>query len=133
MNNYKFIDIELYANLVQHVSSLLALSFAEIKKRYANYPHCVIDYFEEGSREKSIEIELKQEEIVISCLFDEKDKCKVAFLFPDKNELAEKPVILLKQSYHYDFFQNRWKISNYYVQLKKSDEFKTNYSFMFYT
>jgi len=56
MSNKNTTGSENYAGILHHASQLINYSFDEIKSKYADYPHCVIDYFEKNLSEKSIEI-----------------------------------------------------------------------------
>lgn len=119
MDNNKTTGVKDYAVILQRMSALLNLSFSEINKKHVNYPYCLINFFEEGRMDKTIEIRFDKEEITVTCGFDAKEKCKSVYLFPDENEIIEGFISYLKETFDYDYIKNRWKISGYYVALKE--------------
>lgn len=131
-NNNIAVGIENYPDLLQQTCALLGLSLPEIKKKYADYPHCLIEHFEQGSEDKSMEIRFDKEERTITCLFNKDDKCDFVYLFPDKNEFIEEFILFLKDTCYYDFIKNYWKASNYYIKVKEIDPSSDDVCLMFY-
>lgn len=132
MDNNKTVGIVNYSYLLQEITAFFNLSLQEIKKKYADYPLCLMDYFEAGIEEKSIEIRFDQEGITITCEINNDSKCQFVYLFPDKNEFAEKFVLFLKDTYDYDFIKNRWIASGFYITVKKIDRLSSEICLMFY-
>lgn len=76
MDNNKIVSKKSYYNLLQLITSLLNLSLPEIRQKIADYPYCLIDYFEKGVEERSIEIRFAMDELTATCLFSNEDKCE---------------------------------------------------------
>lgn len=96
MENKKTIITKNYADLVEHTISTLHLSYSEIKMKYANYPLCVSNYFENGVENKFIEIRFDKDEASITCTFDDAENCDFVYLFLDSNEIARGLILYLK-------------------------------------
>lgn len=131
-NNSNTVWVENYANLLQQISTVLNLTQPEIREKYADYPICLMDYFEKDIQEKSIEIRFDKEEITITCTFDIEGKCIIVYLFPDTNEVIEKLIRYLKEIYNYDFINSRWTTSNYYIKVDKISRLPSDFCFIFY-
>lgn len=129
MDNNQTVGTANYANLHEQISTLLNLSLGEIKKKYADYPHCLVNYFEKGIEEISFEIRFDEEEVTIICTFDAEENCNVINLFPDKNEIMERFITYLKGTCDYDFLKNRWITSNHYVKVQQLSD---GFCFLFY-
>jgi len=130
MNNNKTDGVEYFADLLAQTSSLLNLSLSEIRKKYEDYPHCQITYFEGGIEEKSIEIRFDKEEITMACTFNTIEKCNSVYLFPDKNEVTEKFIKHLRKSHKYNFLKNRWKVMENYIKIQKLSKSANDICFM---
>ena len=66
MDNNNIAGIKGYYYQLQQITSLLNLSLPEIRQKYINYPYCLIDYFEKGVEEKSIEIRFSATKVNVS-------------------------------------------------------------------
>jgi hypothetical protein len=113
------VGINNYADLFQQINSLLNITLPEIKNKYGDYPHCLMDYFEKDVTERSIEIRFDQEEFTITCVFNTEGKCNCVYLFPDKNETIEKFISYFKDTYDYNFIKNRWETLDFYIKIKE--------------
>lgn len=133
MDNNRSVGINVYSITIQQITSLLNLSLSEIRQKYISYPHCLIDYFEKETEDKSIEIRFDQEEFTITCLFNEDSKCTFVYLFIDKYEFIEGLISFLKDTYDYDFIKNRWKEPTYYIQVKEISHLPNDICLMFYS
>ena len=118
MDNNNIAGIKGYYYQLQQITSLLNLSLLEIRQKYINYPYCLIDYFEKGVEEKSIEIRFDQEEFTLTCLFSNEGKCEFVYLFPDKNEYVKGFISYLEITQNYDYLMNRWAIPGCYIKAK---------------
>lgn len=110
MNNNTTARNGYYSGLCNELAILLKLSFSEIKRKYANFPICLMNYHEKGVEEKYIEIRFDEEELTVTCTFDEEGTCDCIYLFPDKDEPLKNFVNDLKEAYEYDFIKSRWNI-----------------------
>lgn len=126
------VGIHDYANLLQQINSLLNITLSEIKNKYVDYPHCLIDYFEKDVTEKSIEIRFDKEEYTITCVFNTEGKCNTVYLFPDENETIEKFISYFKENYEYDFIKNRWETSFFYIKIKELAQSSNDIFCMFF-
>lgn len=127
------VGINDYANLLQQINSLLNITLPEIKNKYRDYPHCLIDYFEKDVTEKSIEIRFDKEEYTMTCVFNIEGKCNIIYLFPDENETIEKFISYFKQTYDYNFIKNRWKASDIYIKIKELTPSSNDICCMFFS
>ncbi|NDV80228.1 hypothetical protein [Dysgonomonas sp. 511] len=127
------VGINGYANLLQQINSLLNITLPEIKNKYRDYPHCLIDYFEKDVTEKSIEIRFDKEEYTITCVFNKEGKCNIVYLFPDENETIEKCITYFKETYDYNFIKNRWKASDFYIKIKELTPSSNDICCMFFS
>lgn len=132
MNNLDYAGAGNAAGLLSHIPVLLNLTLQEIKTLYAGRPHCVMDYFEAGTEEKSIEIRFDPEEATLTCTFRPDGFCKCVFLFPDKEETVRQLIALFTRAYEYDFIKTRWIAGSYYITVEEYDEPVTPLCFMFY-
>ena len=132
MDNNKIILTINFSNLLQQISALFNLSLPEIKKRYADYPHCLMNYFEADIEEKLIEIRFDQEEFTITCKVNDDDKCQFIYLVPDKTEFIEELMLFFKDSYEYDYLRNRWVALGFYIVVKAIGQSPNEVCWMFY-
>lgn len=132
MDNNKIVSKKSYYDLLQLITSLLNLSLQEIRQQFADYPCRLIDYLENGVEEKSIEIRFGVDELTLTCLFSNEDKCKSVYLFPDKNEYVKGFISYLEISLDYDYFKNRWTASGCYIKAKRITSLSSDVCLMFY-
>lgn len=132
MNNLDYEVAGSAEGLLSHIPVLLNLTLQQIKTLYAGRPHCVMDYFEAGTEEKSIEIRFDEEELTITCTFYPDGICKCIFLFPDKEEAMRQLIAFFTRTYEYDFIKTRWSTGSYYIAVKEYDEPVTSLCCMFY-
>lgn len=132
MDNNKIVSKKSYYDLLQLITSLLNLSLPEIRQKIADYPYCLIDYFEKGVEERSIEIRFAMDELTVTCLFSNEDKCESVYLFPDKNEYVKGFISYLEITHNYDYFKNRWTASGCYIKAKAITSLSSDVCLMFY-
>lgn len=132
MDNNKIVSKKSYYDLLQLIISLLNLSLPEIRQKFADYSYCLIDYFEKGVEEKSIEIRFGVDEFTMNCLFSNEDKCESVYLFPDKNEYVKGFISYLEITYDYDYFKNRWTTSGCYIKAKEITSLSSDVCLKFY-
>lgn len=132
MNNNTIACSGYYSGLCNELALLLQLSFSEIKRKYANFPICLMDYFEKDIKEKSIEIRFDEEELTVTCTFDEKEACDLIYLFLDKDEPVKDLVSDLKEAYEYDFIKSRWVASGYFIKVSEVSRCLNDICFLVY-
>lgn len=110
-----------YANLNQQISSLFNLTLIEIRKKYLDYPHCLIEYFEKGYTEKAVELCFDELEITITCMFNAGGQCNRLYLYADRIEIIEELISYMNATYDYNFMKSRWEISYYYLKVIDAD------------
>lgn len=132
MNNLDYETVGSAAGLLSHIPVLLNLTLQEINTVYAGRPHCMTDYFEAGTEEKSIEIRFDREEFTLTCVFRPDGFCKCVFLFPDKEETVRLLIAFFTRAYEYDFIKTRWSTGSYYISVQEYDELLIPLCFMFY-
>lgn len=107
MDRYKSVLNGRYAGLWKELALLLSLSSSEIKHKYADFPICLMDYYEKNIVEKSLEIRFDEKELTVTCIFIPPGVCDLIYLFPDKNELAKSFIAELTETCTYDFIACR--------------------------
>jgi len=132
MDNNKIAGIENYAGILQRIDALFNLSLPEIKKKYKGYPICVVDYSEKGKEEKSIEIRFDEEEITITCLFNTEEKCNFIYLFSDNDETIEGCISYFKDTFEYNYIENRWTTPHCFIRVKETKRLSDNICLVFY-
>lgn len=132
MDNNQMTGIKHYYFLLQQITSLLNLSLPEIRKKYVNYPYCLIDYFDKDKVEKSIEIRFDDENLTMTCLFSSEDKCQLVYLFPDKMEHINGFILFSETTLKYDYFKNRWTTSGCYIQARAITHLSSEFCLVFY-
>jgi hypothetical protein len=133
MNNNKRVGTEQYADLLQRLGATLNLSFSEVKDRYHGHPVCLMEYVEKDFEDKSIEVQFDEERFTINCVFGEEGRCNSIYLFPDDNDATEEFIGYLKETYDYDFIENRWPVSDHYVAIQKMNRFSTELYFYIFS
>lgn len=133
MDKYKGVLNGRYAGFWEEPALLLSLSFSEVKRKYADFPICLMDYYEKNIREKSIEIRFDEKELTVTCTFNTKEICDRIYLFPDKNEFAKSFITDLTEAYDYDFIKCRWIAANYFIEIKEVSERRREICFLLYT
>ena len=119
MDNKNAVGTCNYADILQQTENLLNCSYQEIKSKYEGHPHCEISYFEEGLKDKSIEVRFDDQELTMTCIFNSDSVCKSIFLFPDKEEVNHKFIAHLTEVYEYDFINMIWIDSGFYIKIKR--------------
>ena len=120
-----------YADLFLQAGNLLNSSFQEIKTKYADYPHCEINYFENGENDKSIEIRFDKEEVTTTCTFNVDEISDFIILFPDKEETIHGFISYLAKAYDYDFIKTRWITPDYFIKVKEMSQAVCDIGFVF--
>lgn len=120
-----------YSKVIETVSTILGLSFSEIKSKFANYPHCVINYFEKEILDKSIEIRFDEVQVTITCTFDSDEFSDYIILFPDKEETIHGFIGYLSKTYDYDYIKTRWITPDYFIKIKELTQAVCDVGFVF--
>lgn len=111
-----------FSKLIHSASSVLQLSFPEVKKRYGDYPICLMYYTEKNIKEDIIEIRFDSEQATLSCTFDMDSACKSSYLFLDHLECLTECIEYLNANYTYDYINCQWKLPDCWLSLKKTKD-----------
>lgn len=131
MDNKNIDCTKKYADILQRINALYNLTLPDIKNRYADYPHCVMDYFENGEEDKSIEIRFDQEKLTITYTFDSDEVCDCIMLFADEEGTIHELIPYLGKLYDYDFILTRWIAPGCYISIKRLTQSICDICFMF--
>jgi len=107
--------------LIQHASSALWLNISELKKRFRNFPICLMDYIENDSKENLVEIRFDDEKATLSCMLNKDSKSNNIFLFFDDSDCLNEYINYLNTVYTYDYRECRWLLPDCYLSLKKAE------------
>jgi len=120
-----------YTDIFLQAGNLLNSSFQEIKTKYADYPHCEMNYFEKGMMDKSIEIRFDEQEFTIICTFNSDEISDYIILFPDKEETIHGFIGYLAKAYDYDFIKTRWITPDYFIKIRELTQAVCDIGFVF--
>lgn len=109
------------SRMINYASSTLGLSFLQVKKKYNDYPICLMYYMEKNTKEDLIEVRLDQEQATLSCVFDKDSTCKSSYLFLDNTESLTECIEHLNSIYKYDYLECQWRLPGCWLTLKKTD------------
>jgi len=107
MENYNAERVKHFACLLGKHSVLLNFSVAELKECFTEYLVIVTEHIEKGISEKSVQIRFNEDELTITCTFNDWGKCDCVCLLPDKRETAAEFWNYLKWIYGYDEKEER--------------------------
>jgi len=131
MGNKNTVSSENCDSILLHTSQLINCSFEEIKNKYADYPHCVMNYFEKNLTDKSIEIRFDKEEVTITCTFNSDEISDYIILFPDKEEIIHGFIGHLSKTYDYDYIKLWWIAPDYFIMTKELTHAVCDVGFVF--
>lgn len=121
-----------YTDLIGHISSMFKLPILQIKQKYADYPICLMEYFEKEVYEESIEIRFDKEEVTLTCIFNDNKECILVFLFPDEEQFIEDMVSYLSSNYGYSYLKSRFILDSCFVKVKEPKTLKDCTYLVFY-
>ena len=107
MENYNAERAKYFACLLCRHSVLLNFSVAELKEYFTEYLVIVTERIEKGITEKSVQIRFDEDELTITCTFNDWEKCDCIRLLPDKNDTVAEFWDYLKWIYGYDEKEGR--------------------------
>jgi hypothetical protein len=110
------------SRLISYASSILGLSYLQVKKRYDDYPICLMYYMEKNTKEDLIEVRFDQEQATLSCVFDKDSTCKSSYLFLDNTESLTEYIEYLNSIYKYDYLECQWRLPGCWLTLKRTDD-----------
>lgn len=98
------------AEFIKHVCSNLRLSFTQLKDKYATYSTVALESIDAGDNQKNLEIRLGNEDITMTCSFNEGDTCESIFLFPDCDYFVRDMLKYLRRYYGHFKDQRRFSL-----------------------
>lgn len=118
-----------YELLIEEASNTLGLSYQELKEKYKDYPHCLMEYLEKEVHEYVIEVHLEKEEATISISFNKEHICDASFMFFDSVTDEDSFIEYLNGYTNYDFKHSCWIMANYYLRVKPPTQCETAFYF----
>lgn len=79
-----------------------------------------------------MEIRFDEKDLTVTCTFNTHGVCDLIYLFPDKNELAKSLIADLTETDTYDFLACRWRAADFFIEVKKVDEQRSEICFLLY-
>ncbi len=92
-----------YEMLIEESCDALKLSYQELKEKYKDYSHYLIDYIEDGVCDPVIEVRFDEQLATLAFNFDENKHCIASFLFFDKSDDEDSFIRYLNKDTEYDF------------------------------
>lgn len=106
--------------LIEESCDALKLAYQELKDKYKDYPHCLMDYIKKGVCELVIEVRFDEQLATLSFGFDENKNCNASFLFFDNANDEDSFIEYLNEDTGYDFKRSCWIMPDCYLKVKPS-------------
>lgn len=114
------LSLKVFSDLIAQANSLLRMTDRQIWERYHQYPICFADFYENGERQKTVEIRFDNQQISIECLLNDSGFCDYAFITPDNVKSLPEYVNFFNAMYEYDAIRRRWILADGFLTQKKT-------------
>lgn len=118
-----------YELLIEEACQALGLSYQELRNKYSDYPHCLMEYLEKEVHEHVIEVRLENDEATLSISFNKEHICDASFMFFDNLKDEDSFIEYLNGYTNYDFKHSCWMLANCYLRVKPSTKCETAFYF----
>lgn len=119
----------MYFRLTNLGSVSVGLSQQELKNKFPDNPICFVEYYEKVDLGKIVEVRFDEENVTLTCAFNNNEKCNSAYLFFDEHSNILDYMEYIKHTFAYDYLGCRWLLHNCFMTTKKIDGIT---GFMFY-
>lgn len=106
--------------LIEESCGALKLTYQQLKEKYKDYLHCLMEYIEKGVSTPVIEVRFKEQLATLSFGFNESKHCTAAFLFFYNVNDEDSFIEYLNEDTGYDFKRSSWIMPDSYLKVNPS-------------